>query len=212
MKNTILLVNAGHGGMDDKGNNMTNKLDGKQTLHMNGKTYHFGSWFYEGVFNRDIANEFIIEAQKMGYNTLAVYDQVKDTKRIERITFGNKAASGMPALWISFHANAAGSITGPQTYAEGVSVFVYKLGTETAKNADVICKAVQSVFDRWGSKRRAQLVHSNALDETTYTAMPAMLFEVGFFDNSANADLLINPKFRKEVIQAMLSEIDKLYK
>jgi len=39
-----------------------------------------------------------------------------------------------------------------------------------------------------------------------------MLFEIGFFDNSANADLLINPKFRKEVIQAMLGEIDKLYK
>ena len=212
MKNTILLVNAGHGGMDANGNNMTDKISGKQSLHTNGKTYHNGGWFFEGVFNRDIANEFIIEAQKLGFECLAVYDQLKDTKRIDRITKGNKAALGKKSLWISFHANAASNTINPQYSAQGACVLVHKLGTETAKNADTICKAVQSVFDRWGSKRRGQLVHDNPLDETKYTDMPAMLFELGFFDNPDNADLLINPKFRSEVVQAMLCEIDRLYK
>jgi len=212
MKNTLLLINAGHGGMDANGNNMTDKISGKQTLHNNGKHYHNGSWFFEGTFNRDIANEFIIEAQKLGFECLAVYDQLKDTKRIDRITKGNKAALGKNALWISFHANASGNSIYPQLSAQGASVFVHKLLSPTAYNAEVICKAVQSVFDRWGSKRRAQLVHDNPLDETKYTDMPAMLFELGFFDNPDNADLLINPKFRGEVIQAMLCEIDRLYK
>jgi len=212
MKNTLLLINAGHGGMDANGNNMTDKISGKQTLHNNGKTYHNGSWFFEGVFNRDIANEFIIEAQKLGFYCIPVFDQLKDTKRIERITKGNKAALGWNSLWISFHANAAGNSIYPQLSAQGASVFVHKLLRPTAYNAEVICKAVQSVFDRWGSKRRSQLVHDNPLDETKYTNMPAMLFELGFFDNPDNADLLINPKFRKEVIHAMLCEIDRLYK
>lgn len=70
---------------------------------------------------------------------------------------------------------------------------------------------MQKVFDRWGSKRRAQLIHDKSLDETTYTSMPAMLFEVGFFDNPHNADLLINPEFRAEVIDAMLKEIEQIY-
>ena len=43
MKKTLIFVNAGHGGMDDKGNTLTNPIDGKKTLHTNGKFYHYGS-------------------------------------------------------------------------------------------------------------------------------------------------------------------------
>jgi N-acetylmuramoyl-L-alanine amidase len=34
--------------------------------------------------------------------------------------------------------------------------------------------------------------------------MPAILFELGFFDNPNNADLLINPTFRGEMVKVMV--------
>ena len=216
MKKTVLFINAGHGGMDEYGNNLTDPIAGKQTKHTNGKVYHHGEWFYEGVFNRQIADEFISKAMCMGYHCVKVYDEKEDTNRRERINYGNLLSAqfnqkGNHCVWLSFHANAAYAGTSPQTVAEGVCTFVYKLGTGTAKNAELISLAMQKVFDRWGSKRRAQLIHDRSLDETTYTAMPAMLFEVGFFDNPHNADLLINPEFRAEVIDAMLKEIEQIY-
>jgi len=42
--------------------------------------------------------------------------------------------------------------------------------------------------------------------------MPAMLFEVGFFDNPKNADLLIDACFRSTLVDRMLKEIVKIYK
>ena len=211
MKKTLIIINAGHGGMDANGNNLTDPEAGKETLHVNGKTYHNGGWFYEGVFNREIAAIFEHEARAAGYETLCVYDDHLDTTRKERIDRGNKAAKGRPAVWISFHANAIGNTTAPQTVAEGCCVFVYRINSGTGSNALKICTAVQNVFDLWGSKRRAQLVHEKPLDETQNTSMPAMLFEIGFFDNPNNADLLINPNFQKHVVIAMLNEIEKIY-
>lgn len=211
MKETILYINAGHGGLSDEGRYTTPAYIGKKTLHTNGKFYHGGGWFYEGVFNRDIANEFIYEATKLGYKCIPVFHQQLDTSRMERIKKANNDAVGKKALWLSFHANAIANSTDPQNRAEGVCTFVYKLGTQTADNAEKVTKAVNKVFELWGSKTRAQLVHDKALDETYYTAMPSMLFEIGFFDNPHNADLLINPKFRAEVIQAILKELVKIY-
>jgi N-acetylmuramoyl-L-alanine amidase len=211
MKKTILFVNAGHGGLDDNGNYTTPPTTGKKTLHTNGKMYHGGGWFYEGVFNRDIAEEFICEAQKLGYVCERTYHKSADTPLRKRTDEANRKAWKKQSIWISFHANAVANSTAPQTFAEGVCVFVFRLGSKTALAAGQICKEVEKVFDRYGSKRRAQLVHNKSLHETTHSAMPAMLFEMGFFDNPNNADLLMNPTFRKEVIDVMLKEIVKIY-
>jgi N-acetylmuramoyl-L-alanine amidase len=37
--------------------------------------------------------------------------------------------------------------------------------------------------------------------------MPAILFELGFFDNPNNADLLINPQFRTLIIKSMVETL-----
>lgn len=211
MKKTILFVNAGHGGLDDNGNYTTPPHIGKKTLHTDGKHYHGGGWFYEGVFNRDIAGEFICAAKKLGYICIPTYHEIYDTSRMDRIKNANREARGKQAVWISFHANAIQSSTAPQDRARGMSVFVFKTTTETAKNAGQIIKAIEDVYVNWGGTRRPTLVYDKPLDETYHTAMPAMLFEIGFFDNAKDAELLINPKFRAEVIQAMLKEIVKIY-
>jgi N-acetylmuramoyl-L-alanine amidase len=37
--------------------------------------------------------------------------------------------------------------------------------------------------------------------------MPAILLELGFFDSANNADLLINPTFRDELVKVMIETL-----
>jgi len=210
MKKTILFVNAGHGGMADNGETLTNPIDGKKTLHKNGKFYHKGSWFYEGSSNRDFALEFIAKASAAGFVCIPVFEPQIDSDRRARISFANKIAETRRTLWLSFHSNATAVSTAPQNSAEGACCFVGNLAGVGGQLANSIMPEIEKVFDKWGSGRRAKLVHNTALDETTRTTMPAILFELGFFDNPKNADLLINPEFRAEVLSALVAKLVEL--
>lgn len=206
-KQTILFIDAGHGGLHPMtGEYLTPASIGKKTLHTNGKAYHGNGWFYEGHFNRQIASEFIKEATKAGFHCIPVYHPSQDTDLNSRTNLANQQAATFTnkSLFISFHSNAAGVGTAPQTSAEGVCSFVYKLGSETAKLALDVTQQLEKVFDKYGSKRRASLVLDNSLHITTHTNMAAILFEIGFFDNPNNADLLDNPTFRTQLVKVMV--------
>ena len=207
IKKTILFVNAGHGGIDDKGDTMTDPKAGKKTLHTNGKFYHKGSWFFEGSSNRDFALEFIASASLAGFICVPVFEPQIDTTRLNRINWANDYSKGKKTLWLSFHSNAIANSTNPQNSAEGACCFVGSLAGVSGKLAAEIMPAVQAVFDKHGSGRRATMVHDTPLDETAKTVMPSILFELGFFDNPDNADLIINPIFRDEVIQAIIKKL-----
>jgi N-acetylmuramoyl-L-alanine amidase len=68
-------------------------------------------------------------------------------------------------------------------------------------------KELEKIFDKYGSRRRASLVLDNSLHITTYTNMPAILLELGFFDNPNNADLLVNPTFRTTLANTMVETL-----
>jgi N-acetylmuramoyl-L-alanine amidase len=68
-------------------------------------------------------------------------------------------------------------------------------------------KELEKIFDKYGSRRRSTLVLDNSLHITTYTTMPAILLELGFFDNPNNADLLINPTFRTALVRTMIETL-----
>lgn len=214
----IILVNAGHGGQSTKtGEYLTPPKTGKKTLHTNGKKYHKDGWFYEGTFNRQISAEFIAQATKAGFLCIPVYmpqadmplnDIPKAANEMQRIV---NTYYKEPCIFLSMHANSAGATTAPQSMAQGVCSFVYQLGSNTAKVAERITKRLQAVFDAYGSKRRAQLVHDQSLTVTRYTSMPAILFELGFFDNPDNADLLMNPHFIEDIAKVMVDELLEIY-
>jgi N-acetylmuramoyl-L-alanine amidase len=209
-KQTVLFIDAGHGGLDPMTKEyLTPANIGKKTLHTNGKAYHYNGWFYEGHFNRQIANEFITMATAAGFHCIPVFHPFKDNNLKERTDNANSIYSQLnqKALFLSFHANAAGIGTAPQTTAEGVCSFVYKLGSETANTAQVMTKELEKIFDKYGSRRRSTLVLDNSLHITTYTTMPAILLELGFFDNPNNADLLINPTFRTALVRTMIETL-----
>jgi N-acetylmuramoyl-L-alanine amidase len=210
MKQTILFIDAGHGGLDPMTKKyLTPETIGKKTLHTNGKAYHDAGWFYEGHFNRQFANEFMEKAIAARFHCIPVYHPWNDNSLKDRTDSANQIAAkyGTRSLFLSFHANAAGMTTGPQTGAEGVGAFVYKLNSETAGLALSICQGLEKIFDKYCSKRRASLVLDTPLHITTATAMPAILFELGFFDNPNNADLLINPTFRTALITSMIETL-----
>ena len=78
------------------------------------------------------------------------------------------------------------------------------MNTDTARLAFDITKALENVFTKYGSKKRSLLVYDNSLYVTRETKMPSILFELGFFDNPNNADLLINPTFRTNLVKVMI--------
>jgi N-acetylmuramoyl-L-alanine amidase len=219
MKKTVLFIDAGHGGYTNETGYQTFPTDGKLTLHNNGKDYHDESWFYEGHFNRIFADEFIEEAMKEGFICIPVYRPLSDTWRYNDYSQPGKPVQegsrcnlantiwemmGRPnALCLSFHANSNTKGTTPQTAAGGPCAMVYKLGSETAKLADTMIRPVHELFKAKGSKLRSQLVHDNSLDMTTWTKMPCILFELGFFDNPQNADLLMIRNFRVEMAKIL---------
>jgi N-acetylmuramoyl-L-alanine amidase len=212
IKKTVLLINAGHGGMNyQTGESYTDKEDGKMTLHTNGKPYHWKGWFFEGVSNRRLALEFIAQASRAGYICIPVFPPEGDPEPKQRAELANKIALELQCrcIYLSFHSNAVTSSTSPQNSAQGVCAMVFKRGSNTAKLAEKITLAMQNVFDEYGSKRRAQLIHDNGLDETTHTAMPAILFEIGFFDNPQNADLLMDAEFCVHLIATMVEQIKR---
>lgn len=206
-KQTVLFIDAGHGGLDPMTKEyLTDPKIGKKTLHTNGKAYHHNGWFYEGHFNRQIANEFITKATAAGFHCIPVFHPFKDNNLKERTDTANSINRQLnqKSLFLSFHSNAAGVGTAPQTVAEGVCSFVYKLGTETANLAQVMTREMEKIFDKYGSRRRASLVLDNSLHITTHTNMPAILLELGFFDNPNNADLLVNPTFRTSIVNTIV--------
>jgi N-acetylmuramoyl-L-alanine amidase len=206
-KETILLIDSGHGGIDPvTGLYTTPETIGKKTKHTNGKPYHGNGWFYEGKFNREFALEFMSQAKDAGFICHPVYHPWLDTPLNERPKTANEIQNkyATKALLLSFHSNAVAVGTAPQTSAEGVCAFVYKLGSTTAKLAEKITLNMQSVFDEYGSKRRSQLIHDNSLTITSASNMPSILFEIGFFDNPNNADLMMKPDFRKKVVKSMI--------
>lgn len=206
MKDTVLFIDAGHGGFY-KGKYYTPETIGKKTLYKNGKQYHDKGWFYEGHLNRLMAADFISKATEAGFYCIPVYHPYLDNSLKDRTDFANSMFKKLQckALFLSFHANAAGATVNPQPSAQGNCAMVYKLGSDTAKLALSIATEIQKVFDKYGSKRRSQLVFDQSLHITTYTQMPAILFEDGFFDNEHNADLLIQNTFISEINDARVN-------
>lgn len=215
----VLFIDAGHGGWDGKKYHTFPK-DGKMTFHP-GKQYHNGGWFFEGQFDRDFAAEFTVEATQKGHHCIPVYLPMLDSWRSynysdPKKSFWQKGSRcdlaneiweriGKPqSLLLSFHSNSATIGTAPQNSAAGVCSFVHKLNTPTSVLAEKMTLGMQGIFDKYGSKRRAKLVHTDSLDMTAHSDMPSILFEIGFFDNPQNADLLIKKEFRAELIEKIL--------
>jgi N-acetylmuramoyl-L-alanine amidase len=208
----ILYIDAGHGSLDANGNYTTPPKNGKWFDHKKGQ-FHKGSIFYEGVFNRSLAEKFMYLATQAGFHCVPVYDPIQDTalgKRVETANNYSKDVAGGKGIYLSFHSNAANS------KARGFNLFYHPKSSRGKKLATELVTDIQSVFVKHGSKSTLPLRegYMNGKWTAIYyvleaTAMPSLLFEFGFFDNFEDATLLFSEEFQCELAQELVNSLSK---
>jgi len=202
MKQTVLLIDAGHGGIDENGNYTT--APSKQHKYTQG--FHNNGWFYEGVSNRRIAAEFIAQASRMGFLCVPVYHPSKDTSLSVRTATANYIAETLQAdsIYISFHSNAYNG------NARGWTIFHHPNSGNGKTIAENVSNQVSPLLAEFGTTNRGvRTAHFHVL---TYTSMPAVLIENLFFDNEKDAELLQDATFCVNLCNRILRGIEKVAK
>lgn len=213
LKKTLIIVDAGHGGIDPNTNQYTTLASiGKKTNHI-GYTFHDQGWFYEGVSNRVWANSFVKKATREGYQVAQIYHPYKDTSLAKRVEMENclfNAYNGNTIL-LSFHSNAISLNTNPQERTRGFSIHTHNTTGNSYKIAKQIAPAINKTFDLFGAGRdENSLCFARVADITSKTFSNALLLENLFFDNTKDALLLINPIVIESVTETLLQELIKI--
>ena len=200
MKQKVLFIDAGHGGIDPQGNYTT--APSKQ--HKFEQGFHESGWFYEGVSNRRLAAEFIAQASRMGYLCIPVYHPSKDTSLSTRTNLANKIAQalGAESLYISFHSNAFDGS------ARGWCVFHHPNSRAGKNLAENVAIETVPLCAEYGVPDRNPVLIAN-FHVLTYTNMPAILIENLFFDNEQDAELLQDPTFCVNLCNRILRGIER---
>lgn len=197
-----IIVNAGHGGIDPKsGLYTTPASNGKRFQHpvVDGKAFHGGGWFLEGVWNRHFAAEFTAQAERNGYLCFPVYHPWLDTSLRVRTDLANHIQKklGLQAVYLGFHSNAGGGA------ARGFRNFHHHNSSNSKLLAQCISSRVAPYCASWGAEsprptREAWIAENpdkGPMWETSATVMPANLLELLFFDNREDATLLMDNEF-----------------
>ena len=203
MKNTILFIDAGHGGIDPIGRYTT--APSKQFKYPSG--FHQDGWFLEGVSNRQIAAEFMAQASRMGFVCIPVYHPYKDTPLSSRTNLANTISSTLNAdsLYISFHSNAFDSS------ARGWCIFHHPNSSKGKALCEDIAHQVIPLNQDYNVPDR-NAVLSQGFHVLTYTNMPAVLLENLFFDNEDDAMILMDREYCVQLCSAILRGIETYLK
>lgn len=192
MKNLNIILDPGHGGIDQNGNYTT--APSKMYKHDNGEIA------YEGVLNRNIAKEILKCFQVENNKNLRVFFTVepidsRDLSLRERVNLANKFNPNN-TLYISIHCNAG--------KGSGFEIFTSKGETKSDKLATEIVNAVEPTYIKYGLPIRKDFSDGDPDKEAGFyvlkkTFCPAVLLEYGFFDNIKDFELLKNPKFINKI-------------
>jgi N-acetylmuramoyl-L-alanine amidase len=157
--------------------------------------FHGYGWFFEGVFNREVAAKIEQYLKDWGMSVINVYDPVIDVSLNKRVLKANMNAKNYEAsLFLSIHGNAAGS-----TAARGFEVFTSIGQTKADIYATFLFNEVQEAFPKW--LFRSDKIDNDPDKEANFfvlsqTSMPAVLSENGFFTNYKDAVMMFDPAFQ----------------
>ena len=204
VKDFLVFLDAGHGGLDADGNYVT--APSKQFQHSSG-TFHNGRWFYEGVFNRAITNRV---AQKLRDLSIAYYmvsHEYEDIHLSYRVDLANWYAKKVrKSLYISNHANAGGGS------ARGFEIFTSPGNTKSDRVATLHWDNVKDLLGDRITRYRSDTSDGDVDKEKrffvlTRTSMPAILVEHLFFDNLEDAKLLVDDEIIERFAEAQVRTI-----
>lgn len=219
MNKPIVYVRAGHSGIDPKTGLYLTKEDqnAKYFDHKNGKKYHKGSEFWEGESNRAFAAEFIKQGTSSGLHVVPVHHPYLDFSLGEYCTIANDHARkyttpSSPSIFLDLHSNASNG------KARGAFTFYFPGSRQGKKLSDIFAKNLTEYWVGYGSNanrnpsREGWMYNPDGTKKGVYymlanTNMPSIIVENGFFDNSADADLLMDKEFCVGNVSTMVNSV-----
>lgn len=199
MKKTTILLDAGHGGM----------LNG-QYQTVGKKQYHFTNdkfTVYEGEVNRAMVLYLEKALQEMGFPTIRVMDWNKDTPLKKRVAICDAVNAVTDCLLLSIHNNAASKgIRGTGSKATGTEAFTSRGETESDKWAEYGLKSFMKRLPN--RKMRLDKTDGDLDKEADFYVLresdcPAVLWELGFYDNREDAEFITFWKNQEMMMDAI---------
>ncbi len=187
---TTMANNAGNyiiGGNDEHGINPP--TIGKRTPVMP----YINRSIYENEFNYAAKNNFLIACLRTGFNIFDVKPERTDTSINTRIARVN--AQRLAAL-VTFAYNAAGNEL-VFSDANGIEVYYSPNNSLAARSQHLANDVYQRLLQGTGQNGRG--VKPLDVGMLTGVRCPATLIETGFMTNFAEAKLMLDPDFQKEV-------------
>lgn len=196
MQDFYLYLDAGHGGLIP-GTCEYTTAPSKMYDHGAGYNFHDGGKFFEGVFNRDVANKVIdkMKWKRKDHFVIPLHHPYEDTPLKNRTDYANKLyKQGQNGILISIHANAG--------KGTGFEVYTSPGNTKSDMIAEFIYMEVKKRFP--GYKLRPDIRDGDPDKEApfwmlTKSAMPAVLIECGFFDNPDDAEMMMDGIFQDKI-------------
>ena len=200
----VVFVDAGHGGINDKGSYVTS---GKQAYHP-GHQMHERGHYYEGYENRINSEAFIEACTDVGIMCVRIYHPYKDTSLSDRTEIVRSwLKRGYYGYLHSFHSNAIASSNSPAKLesTRGYMVFNTRGNTFSDQIADQHFKHVQEATPGWTHRTQSaqdgdvdfevnfQLIRETDLKEFD-GFFGAILDEWGFHTSAADTNYIINSR------------------
>lgn len=196
--NYLWILDAGHGGIDAKGNYMTAPK----------KMFQFPDrlTIYEGVINRIITELVYKQLELKQIDFALVYDDVEDTSLMKRVTIAdNVYRKDKRAVYLSIHSNAGGG--------SGFEIFTSPGQTNSDRIANIFCETYAKCFP--DMKHRMDTTDGDADKEADFyvlrkTDCPALLVENLFFDNRKDAEFLLSKDGQQKIADCIVQCIENV--
>jgi len=196
----LICLDAGHGGMrNGTGPERYVTYPSKCYQHKVGKFHSYG-WFFEGVFNRSLANYLHQYLEDYGFTVKKIYEPVNDTPLNKRCQLAISYSSiAKHSILVSIHGNAA------TPTARGWEIFTSPGQTKSDLLATCIGEQVKTATPEWTHRYDfidGDLDREARFTMLTGTPMPSVLSENGFFTNYSDASMMIDISFQQTMAKA----------
>lgn len=168
-----------------------------------------GNQFLEYVFNRVITQSLIQVLDKLNIIYYNVVPEIVCGAMLEgRVYRANSFKSKLPKMFLSIHANAAPAPSNGwcDDSITGIETFCFRRNESKGHRGARIFQ--RHLIANTGAKDRG--VKEANFFVLKKTAMPAILVELGFYNNRREVELLMNPEYQNKLVIALASAIQQI--